>query len=253
MLEEVQEKVDLIENRKGELEALVSRDYDLSQLEMAYEKADLAVSDAMQVIEEYLENEIGSTGEVLSGYPFFSNWQVLHDELSPRLADRYAEILRVRREIKIRRERILDHLEGADPVLKYYKDQIDRIHEAKSAEALINSDPSSEDFLKEISESSQSVAKLSEGIVSGNTDARERVEKMDRELAASQKGRSSLSDALSVINLVLGVYGMSTGSSATSNGTANGNTSNTVNIIHNEYIYNLPRQDPNSVRNPPKR
>ena len=103
----------------------------MSELELAYEKADYAVTDAIEVLEEYLENG-GIAADKMAGYPVFNNWQALQ-KISPLLSDRVSEVERIRKELGEFRDALQNHLNDADTVLRTYKDMLRRNQEAVEA------------------------------------------------------------------------------------------------------------------------
>ncbi len=205
---ELSAKISLIKLRTEELSQLSARNEELAEIEFMYDRADLALSDGANVLEDYLENG-GLAADQVSGYPVFNNLQVIRDKLEPRFSDRLSEVKRARKEIKRRIDTLQEHLNDANGVVEYYEDVLSRIERAA---ALPEAGASSEAVaaLEQIKKRREEVVAAAGAIERANAETRQRVKAILEEQQKARRRNKLIGDVLSVVQIGLGAYGLAT-------------------------------------------
>ena len=240
IIEEIDSVLALAEQRQAELQALDTRDAQLAGIETAYATADLAVSDTMSVLQEYLE--VALEADVISGHPVFNNWQVLHDEIAPRFADRLAEVQRVRKDLGLQRRQLHDHLHTAQIALRGMRAHTERIIEFREAQE-VTSQPS--DLLKRMRERGASIEQGAESIREGNEATRRRVTEIQQAQAEAMKKADLIGKIMTVVQAGLVAYGEVSKSPLPDSTGISIKTEETITI---EYVFPKP---PELVPHPP--
>lgn len=202
IIEEIDSVLALAEQRQAELQALDTRDAELAGIETAYATADLAVSDTMSVLQEYME--VAFEADAISGHPVFNNWKVLHDDIAPRFADRLAEVQRVRKDLGLRRRQLHEHLHKAQIALHGMKAHTERIIEFREAQE-VSAQPS--DLLKRMRERGASIEQGAELIRQGNEATRKKVNEIQQAQADAMKKADLIGKIMTVVQAGLAAYG----------------------------------------------
>ncbi len=205
--------------RRRELDGLNVRDAELAEVETRYAIADRAVTDAMQVFEEYFENG-GMAADQMAGYPVFNNWQVLHNDIAPRFSDRLSEMRRVRSDIGVYRQHLYRHVKESEAALKGFASHVNRIREFRESQAVQSGDNSKADWLEEMRERGAMIEATANKIVSENQATREQVKRIQEAQAKSMQEADLLNDILAVVQAGLAVTGANISADNGSSGTA---------------------------------
>lgn len=238
IIAEIDGVLDLAKSRRTELENLDVRDSELAEIETNYAVADRAVTDAMQVLENYLENG-GMAADQMSGYPIFNNWQALHNEVAPRFSDRLSEIRRVRKDLGTYRQHLYEHVRASEQALRGLEGHTRRIREFREGQAVQNGDTSLNDWLNEMRDRGASIASSAAQVVAANQATRERVKQIQEAQAKAMREADLLNDVLAVVQAVVAVSG-----AATSTPPSTPTESPKINITINTSVttYEIPRE-----------